>query len=309
MNKEPLNLYNLNAPNFSVINWKYDYYSLIQNKGFLAPVHSIMGVSFANGIHTGNFKVYKVYLPNGNVAWKVSSSFFKHYYTFLLNPIVSDYVVTKGDMKYYTNVCIKCEKATTSLEPLPKITYMGIPNAVYLCNKCKSSNEVYAHIAETTRKKTKPNRLETEITKILKDIHVKYEREKVFNLGYMNKVVDFYIPCGKVIIEGNGIAYHSNQVETKINSNYGAEAFFINVMKDVISAYELTSQGYYVYVITDADLMNIEDAGKILLPNNISQQNVDFIKDDLYQILSLRGCKPKIDFDVFQGVKSGTLKF
>lgn len=300
---DEINLYNLNAPNYSVLNWKYDYYSLIQNKGYIAPVHTIMGLDFAKGIATGKFTVYKVYFPNGNVAWKISSTMFKHFYTFLLNPIIDDYVIVKDNIKYYTNICIKCEQPTTSLEPLPKITYMGIPNAVYLCEKCKKSNEIHAHASEISRKKTKPNKLEEEIAKVLDSLNVKYEREKVFNLGYMNKVVDFYIPCGKVIIEGNGLAYHTNAIQSKMSGKYGAEAFFVNVMKDVISAYELTEQGYYVYVITDADFTKEEFAGKSITPTSFSPEKVEFLTGDLYQLLSLRGCKPKINFNAFKSLE------
>ena len=297
---DELNLYNLNAPNYSLLNWRYDYFSLIQNRKFITPVKEIMAVDFYKGIHTGNFLVHKLLLPNGNVAWKISSSFFKHYYAFLLNPIVKDDVVIRDDMKIYTNVCLKCEETTSSFNPLKKRTYMGVPEAVYICPKCEKSNTTHLRSSENSLKSKEPNNLENEIGIILTELGISYEREKGFNLGYMNKIADFYIPCGKVIIEGNGIAYHTKEVSSKYNSKYGKEAFFVNVMKDVISAYELTSLGYYVYIITDADLIG-EQSGSIgtVSPSNINREEREFIKNDLYQLLSYRGCKPNIDFNVW----------
>lgn len=299
--KEPLTIYNFNAPNYSVLNAKYDYFRRVQGKSGLAPVHEIMGVDFAKGIATGHFKVYKIYLPNGNVAWKVSSTFFPRKYIFLLNPIVSDYVVEKNGIKYYGNICLNCEKEITSFEPIPKIRYQGYENAIYICPECQKKVEVHGHNIEMQRKKEEPNTLEREIAKILDDLGITYEREKAFNFGYFSKVVDFYIPCGKVIVEGNGLAYHTSAVKSKYESKYGKEAFFVSVLKDVVSAYELTTLGYYVYIITDYDLTGKEKGS--ITPKTLSPEQIEYLKYDLAELLSLRGCHPHTDFDVFKDIR------
>lgn len=297
--KPVIYLYNLNPVNYTNLNWRYDYYAMSQGLGMGEVAKKIFGIDVEKPQNPIEFIVKKYYLPDRNIAWLISSNMFKHYYAFLLNPITHDEVVVRNGITYYTNICIKCGTKTTAMQPLPKISYAGYENAVYLCNKCHNIIVKAIPKLESIRKNAKRTDLEDRIAEILNSIGIKYEQEKVFNLDIFNKVVDFYIPCGKLIIEGNGLAHHSTASESKFHSRYGRQAFFVNVMKDILSAYELTHRGYYVYIITEADFRDFDKfvgSEASIAPAKINSAKVRFLKEDLEQILSLRGCniKPNI---------------
>jgi hypothetical protein len=284
---------NINPENYTNLNARYDYYALSKGLGQKEIAREIFGVNIKNNKNM-NFSVVRYNLPHDNVAWLVSSNMFKHYYALLLNPRMDDAVVDRDGIPLYTNVCLKCGTQVTSFQPLEKQSYFGYENSVFLCTSCRHHIVKRISSGETSRKKMKRTTLENIISGILDDIGVPYEQEKAFDIGVFTKIVDFYIPCGRLIIEGNGLAFHSTAVSTKVESRYGHEAFFVNVMKDIISAYELTRQGYYVYIITEADLSDI-DANNltVLTEQKISEYKREYLKDDLMQILSYRGCKIK----------------
>lgn len=294
---------NINAENYTNLNWRYDYYAMSQGLSLPETAKRIFGINVNKPQNPIEFIVKKYYLPDKNIAWLISSNFFKHYYAFLLNPITHDEVVVRGEFTYYTNVCIKCGTKTTSLAPLPKIGYAGYENAVYLCPNCKNTTIKHISGLERARKNAERTALEDRIAEILNSIGIEYEQEKTFNLDVFNKVVDFYIPCGKLIIEGNGLAHHTNAITSKMHGQYGKQAFFVNVMKDILAGYELTRRGYYVYIITEADLVDFDESEPHALniaPEHLNLEKVQFLKDDLEQILSLRGCNIKANIFHFE---------
>jgi len=299
-NLRKLYISNINPYNYTALNYIYDYFSKTQNLKPIEIPRVVFGIDVEN-YDTLRFDVIKYKLPHNNYVWFISSNKFKHYYAFLLNPVVKDEEIIMGGIKYYKNRCIKCGKVTTSFAPLPKISYGGYENAVYLCPHCNHVVVKRFESQSESRKNMPPNKLEREIQNILDEIDVPYEREKSFNLGYMTKIADFYIPCANLIIEGNGLAYHSNLIKTKSGSRFGKEAFFVNVMKDIVAAYELLSKGYQVYIITEADLIDYDDIHKIseISPKNLSPSKIEFLKNDLEELLTLNGCKIRKGFSVW----------
>lgn len=288
-------LYNLNPVNYTNLNWRYDYYAMSQGLSQPEMAQTIFGLDLEGNIDKVQFTVKKYYLPDRNIAWNISSNMFGGHYIFLLNPITKDEVILKNGTTYYNNVCVKCGTKTTAFEPLPKVSYAGYENAVYVCPNCRNA-VIKALPRLEYRKGMKRTMLEDRIAEILDEIGVQYEQEKPFDMKVFNKVVDFFIPCGNVIIEGNGLAHHASASPTKMESKHGREAFFVNVMKDILSAYELTRMGYYVYIITEADLIDFDKFTSTkarVTPEKLTPYKIQFLKEDIDELLSLRGCRTK----------------
>ncbi|WP_343577398.1 hypothetical protein [Mycobacterium sp.] len=266
---------------YTIWNEYMNYYGKTQGMRLKYIINDIFNIDLDNKVDTEKYTVVKKSLIN-NTEYLITSKTFIKYFIVLEKNSMPDIVTKKGDQKYYTNQCARCGKVETSFSPHEQIPYMG--GRIYLCHSCRNKVEKRVKSEQSSRKNIKRTNLEIMIKEILDSLGVNYYEEYAIDLGIFTKIVDFYIPCANLIIEGNGYSFHSNLNKEKLGTKHGEEAYFVAVLKDIISYFQMQNFGYNIYILTDLELNK-----------NTTLETKNIIKEDLSKVLMLNGCKDNIN--------------
>ena len=181
---------------------------------------------------------------------------------------------------------------STGFSPLEE-AYIGNIKQPYVCPTCtkKRSHYSFQKMMDTLWSKRQPTTLEVAIESILNDLRMDFNSEYPLSIGTARGVFDFYVPCAKLLIEGEGMAFHTSYHTSKLESS--ADALIRNTARDMIKISEAIKHGYYVYVIFEADLVDIQKTNvvPVVKEETINKEKYNFIRDDLAQLLYYRGCK------------------
>jgi hypothetical protein len=181
----------------------------------------------------------------------------------------------------YENVCARCGTTIRSLTPAEQKYLDGISQP-YLCPTCERRRAATFTRFEGANNFVRTSKFEDLIAVILKSIGVYFNRGRSIYTPVGFAIADFYIPCANLIIEANGIRFHTGarMIGTTV------DGIIHGAFRDMQKFDTYIRAGYNVLVLHETDFgmkgMNYEKA--------IGNEYYNIIKKDITKILKQHKC-------------------
>ena len=181
----------------------------------------------------------------------------------------------------YENVCARCGTTIRSLTPAEQKYLDGISQP-YLCPTCERRRAATFTRFEGANNFVRTSKFEDLIAVILKSIGVYFNRGRSIYTPVGFAIADFYIPCANLIIEANGIRFHTGarMIGTTV------DGIIHGAFRDMQKFDTYIRAGYNVLVLHETDFgmkgMNYEKA--------IGNEYYNMIKKDITKILKQHKC-------------------
>ena len=287
-----LTLVHINPENYSGFSPSLEIYPRMIRSSPVEVLASFYGHYFGKEQERGRITVTETNLRNGEKIYRVESQRFPVNAVFTTYEGKENIKIQIGGRTYYENTCVFCGTLSTGFSPLEENYIAGIKQP-YVCPTCtkKRSHYSFQKMMDTLWSKRQPTTFEIAVESILNDLQINYQSEYPLAIGTARGVFDFYVPCAKLLIEAEGMAFHTPTVAQKLESS--ADALIRNTARDMIKISQAIKHGYYVYVIFEADLIDIQKNNPVpvIREETINKEKFNFIRDDLAQLLYYRGCK------------------
>ena len=181
----------------------------------------------------------------------------------------------------YENVCARCGTTIRSLTPAEQKYLDGISQP-YLCPTCERRRAATFTRFEGANNFVRTSKFEDLIAVILKSIGVYFNHGRSIYTPVGFAIADFYIPCANLIIEANGIRFHTGarMIGTTV------DGIIHGAFRDIQKFDTYIRAGYNVLVLHETDFgmkgMNYEKA--------IGNEYYNMIKKDITKILKQHKC-------------------
>ncbi|MEM0142406.1 MAG: hypothetical protein QXL94_00425 [Candidatus Parvarchaeum sp.] len=287
-----LSLFNINPENYSGFQPDMEIYPRMLRSSPTHVLASFYGHYFGKEIERGRITVTETVLRNGETIYRVESKRFPVNAVFTTYEGKENIKVNMGGHTYYENTCVFCGSLSTGFTPLEQ-TYINGVKQPYVCPTCSKKRAAYnfQRILNTLWVNRGVTAFEVAIESMLSNLKVDFQQEYPLTMGRVRGVFDFYVPCANLIIEVEGMAFHTPYSQSKLASS--ADALIRNSARDMVKISEAIRHGYYVYVIFESDIVNLTNSNSITVTEqSINTDKFSFIQNDLAQLLSLRGCHP-----------------
>ena len=294
--------YHINPENYTGLQPGLEVYPQMLRRSPTQVLATFYGHYLGQEQERGRITVTETQLRNGETIYRVESQRFPVNAVFTTYEGKENIKVQIGGRTYYENTCVFCGGLSTGFEPLEQ-EYVNNAPQPYVCPTCQKrrSRFSFQKLQQTLWKHRGVTALEQAIESILMELQVPYEAEYPLTVGKSRAIYDFYVPCANILIEGEGMAFHTPAVQSKLESS--ADALIRNTARDMVKIAEAIRHGYYVYVIFEADIVDIKNRIPLVKEENINRQKYDFLKNDLAQLLTYRGCRPYQEPVVFKSLK------
>lgn len=178
----------------------------------------------------------------------------------------------------YVNYCARCGKRVQSLLPAEQKVINGVTQP-YLCPTCEARRETtFRHIQENKFSILKESKFEDFIATVLKSMGVKFIRSYPVKTAIAVSIADFYIPEANLIIEANGLRFHTDARMSPSTIDGIVHGAFRDMGK--FDAY--IKAGYNVLVLHESDFgikgMNYDSA--------LSYELTEIVKQDIANIIA-----------------------
>ena len=182
----------------------------------------------------------------------------------------------------YENVCARCGTTVRSLTPAEQKYLEGISQP-YLCPSCERRRAGTFTRFEGVNNFVRTSKFEDLIATILKSIGVYFNKGRSIYTSVGFAIADFYIPCANLIIEANGIRFHTGARMTGTT----VDGIIHGAFRDMQKFDTYIRAGYNVLVLHETDFgikgMNYEKA--------IGNDYYNMVKKDILKILKQHGCQ------------------
>lgn len=288
---KPLTLAYINPENYSGLQPSYEVYPKMGHMSPTRVLAQMYGHYYGKEIERGRITVTETTLRDGEIIYRVESERFPVNAVFTTYEGKRNIKVEVNGRTYYENTCVFCGTLSSSFEPLQQ-EYINGAAQPFVCPTCAKRRAKYSfeRLQQTLWKKRGVTNLELAVESILKDLRVDYQQEYPLQLGTMRGIFDFYIPCANILIEAEGMAYHTPTVTSKLKSS--ADALIRNSARDMIKIAEAIRHGYYVYIIFELDIIDMKNRKPMVTEQTINPEKFKLMTYDLGQLMTYRGCRP-----------------
>lgn len=223
-----------------------------------------------------DFSIMTIDLGNDEKTYRLMTRFGDVYLT------TATEVLNKETNGSYENVCVRCAATVRSLTPAEQKYLDGISQP-YLCPTCEKRRSATFTRFEGANNFIRTSKFEDFIAVVLKSIGVEYQRGRSIYTPVGFAIADFYIPCANLIIEANGLRFHTG---ARISPTT-IDGVIHGAFRDMQKFDTYMRAGYNVLVLHESDF-GIKGIG---YEKAIGNEYYNMIKKDIIKILKQHRCK------------------